>query len=72
MDRTTGVIKFSIAKRLMILRGWKYDWTRWRYYKQDKAKRDAKELARQERAAHNDKVCRMYGLGKYSYRGYWE
>jgi len=50
----------------MRAKGWEYDFSRWKNYKALKKKRELAEQVRQDRIAHNDKVCRMYGIGKYA------
>lgn len=58
-----------------VLRGWTPNWTRYCKWLKDRKIRQDKALAeankRREMRQHNDKVLRMYGLGKYQNKGDW-
>ena len=58
-----------------LLQDWKPSWTRYCKWLKDRTIRAQKALVeankRREMREHNDKVLRMYGLGKYQRKGDW-
>ena len=46
--------------------GWVYDYNRWKTYRKLKNKKNLADQILRDRRAHNEKVCRSYGIGKYS------
>jgi hypothetical protein len=65
------VLYYSACRRQMLTKRWEYDYSRWKTYKKLKLKLRLAEEKRRERIAHNDRVCRMYGIGKYSRKDYY-
>jgi hypothetical protein len=66
-----NLIDFYARRSKMVAKGWEYRFNRWKTYKADKLKREIKVQTIKDRIAHNDKVCRMYGIGKYSRKDYY-
>lgn len=66
--------KFERAKR-ELRDNWSPNWTRYCRWLKDRKIREDKALVeankRREMREHNDKVLRMYGLGKYQRKGEW-
>jgi hypothetical protein len=58
-----------------LLQDWEPSWTRYCKWLKDRTTRVQKALVeankRREMREHNDKVLRMYGLGKYQRKGDW-
>lgn len=71
MDRQTNLIMFRPRRAMMMLKGWRYSFSRWRDYKRLKEKRRIEDEKIKTRRKHNDKICMIYNLGKYAKRSTW-